>query len=263
MFRRIKINVFLLAIVALVSSVNSVCQVQSGFATPMFTLTAPSVVLAAQGAVVQDANLYNIATIPITVTSVNGFNSPVTLSVSGAPNSFYPTFTTGQVTPTANGTASTDLLLQAGPWAPITIYNLTITGSSGSITQQISISVTVNPAPFTMPFAHAAFITPGTTVGNSGLAAYPILYSLQSVNGWGGFVNLSTSGFPAGVTVGFFDQNHNPVNEVMLPPGGVVSFYVVLSASSNAPNADFTEASIIGTTNSGITETSPFWIGVD
>jgi hypothetical protein len=130
----------------------------------------------------------------VTVNPANGFNSPVSLSVSGLPSGATGTFTPN---PTS---ASSTLTVTTPASTPIGSYPLTITGTSGSLTHTAAATLAVEPA------------------GNFSLTASPASQSVaqgqgtsyaMTVNPSNGFnspVNLSVTGLPSGVT-GSFSPN--------------------------------------------------------
>src|SRR6185503_17445490 len=72
--------------------------------------------------------------------SLNGFNQPVTLSVSGLPSGVTAAFQPGTVTPT--GTAA--LQLTAAPTAATGTFTLTITASGGGHVHSTDSVLTLN-----------------------------------------------------------------------------------------------------------------------
>ena len=124
---------------------------------PSFTLSAttPSTRLCA-GA--------NFST-PIAIGQITGYNTPVNLSVSGA-----PTGATAGVAPTTvtpPGTATFSLSNTAG--TPAGAYTTTLTGVSGAITKTYDLGITVDTATPATP----TLVTPAT--GASNLPANPTL----------------------------------------------------------------------------------------
>ena len=83
----------------------------------------------------------------VTVTSINGFNQPVQLSVSGAPSGVTATVSPSQVTPPAGGTATSTLTVSVGTAATPGSYTLTVTGTSGALTHSTYISLQITAAP--------------------------------------------------------------------------------------------------------------------
>jgi hypothetical protein len=76
----------------------------------------------------------------VTITPSGGFNSPVSLSVSGLPSHVTGSFSPKSVT----GSGTSTLTISAGPSAPTGSNTLTITGTSGSLKSSISVVLIVN-----------------------------------------------------------------------------------------------------------------------
>ena len=130
------------------------------------------------------------STTAVYINDINGFNSPVTLSLSGLPSGvtaiLSPNPTTSyynQFTFTVNSTVA------AGQ------YPLTVTGISGSLTQTTTMTLTVAAPSFTLYEADA----PAIGLGSTGTGYVYV----QPQNGFNGNVSLSISGLPSGVTASF------------------------------------------------------------
>ena len=82
------------------------------------------------------------ATSTITVTSLKGFNSEVTLTVSPSLSGIKTKFSSNPVTPPANGSTTSKLTITTYSSAPKGTYSLTITGSTSS-TPQHKVTITV------------------------------------------------------------------------------------------------------------------------
>src|SRR5207344_2074605 len=93
---------------------------------------SPSSVVIAQGA---------SGTSSINITPQNGFNGNVSLSATGLPSGVTASFN-----PDSTAAAST-LTLTASSAAATGTVTVTITGTSGSLSNAITISLTVNAAP--------------------------------------------------------------------------------------------------------------------
>jgi subtilisin-like proprotein convertase family protein len=78
-----------------------------------------------------------------TVTSVNGFSSATTLSVSGLPSGASGSFGTNPVTPPAGGSASSTLTVTTAGTTPAGTYPLTITGTSGALSHNTGVTLVV------------------------------------------------------------------------------------------------------------------------
>jgi subtilase family serine protease len=81
----------------------------------------------------------------LTVTSVNGFNSAVSLSVNEFPSGVSATASANPVTPPANGSTTVTLTWSASRRAPTGTTTIELIGTSGSLTNEIPVTITVAP----------------------------------------------------------------------------------------------------------------------
>lgn len=81
-----------------------------------------------------------------TITSVNGFSSATTLSVSGLPSGGGGSFSPNPVTPPAGASAGSTLSVTTAASTPPGTYTLTITGTSGSLVHSTTVSLVVQAA---------------------------------------------------------------------------------------------------------------------
>jgi subtilase family serine protease len=81
----------------------------------------------------------------LTVTSVNGFNSAVDLSVSGFPSGVSATASANPVTPPANGSVNVTITWTATRRAPTGTTTIELIGTSGSLTNETPVTITVAP----------------------------------------------------------------------------------------------------------------------
>ncbi len=81
----------------------------------------------------------------LTVTSVNGFHSAVTLSVNEFPSGVSATASANPVTPPANGSVNVTVTWSATRRAPTGTTTIDLIGTSGSLTNQIPVTITVAP----------------------------------------------------------------------------------------------------------------------
>jgi len=150
--------------------------------SPTYTLSATSV------SIVQGSS----GSSTVTSTVEDGFDSAVTLSVSGLPTGVTYTFTPTSIT--GSGTSSLALTVPAA--TATGSYTVTVSGTGGSITQTTTFTLTVT-APVTAGFTISVSPTSGSLAqGQSG-------YAVVTVTATGGFdsaVTLSSSGEPTGVT---------------------------------------------------------------
>src|ERR1700674_4040833 len=125
------------------------------------------------------------------VTPLNGFSGSVSLSASGLPSGVTASFSTNPATTTST------LTLTASATATVGAFTVTVTGSSGSLTNQTKISLTVNPkGNYTLSASPSSLTITQGTKGTSKITVTP-------QNGFTSSVSLSASGLPNGVTASF------------------------------------------------------------
>jgi hypothetical protein len=130
-------------------------------------------------------------TVTLTVTDVSPFSGNVTCSVSGLPTGIIPVFGTNPISTTSL------LTLTAGSTAAPGTYTVTITCTSGTLVETITISVIVTAAPsFTI-----APSTPSLSIAPSSSGTDTVV--VTDLNGFTGSVTLAASELPTGVTAAF------------------------------------------------------------
>ncbi len=169
----------------------------------------------------------------ITVQSFNGFNSAVSLDVSGLSTDLMASFMPSPVTPPANGEQESTLTITAESDADVDSYALTITGTSSGVATQ-NVQVTISVSAFSEP-DFALYVQPTSLSiikNNSGTATIQVVL----VNGFEDSVELSTEGLPTGVT----SSIQHPV-VAPLPSGNVITKLTIqTSNSANVGNYTFT-----------------------
>jgi uncharacterized membrane protein len=167
----------------------------------------------------------------IIVTSLNGFESAVTLSVSGAPAGVTTAFSVNPVTPPADGTAISTLTIDVGTTVTPNTYSLTITGTSGDLSHTAVLSLTVTELPLEPDFEISAFPDSLTIIrGESDTSTITV----TSLHGFSSAVTLSVSGVPSGVTTSF------DVNPVTPPVDGTATSTLTVSVDVLAEPGDYT-----------------------
>jgi uncharacterized membrane protein len=162
-----------------------------------------------------------------------GFTGSVTLSVSGLPSGVTAVFAQNPVT------SSTQLTLKATSSAPAGLYNVTITGTSGSQTASTTLALGIYAQSFTL-WAN------GVNIGQSSSAAsYVYVYPQY---GFTGSVMLAASGLPSGVTASW---GTNPTTG---------STQITLTASSSASLGQYNV--VITGTSGTLTATTTMSVGV-
>jgi hypothetical protein len=138
----------------------------------------------------------------ITVTSLNGFSGSVALSISGLPAGATATFNPA----TIGGAGTSSLAVSTTAATPAGVYNMIVTGTSGSIVHTVGVQLIVNPAT-PGDFSLSTNVPNGITVkrsnnktGNITGTQASFTITVAPNNGFNGNVALSVSGFPSGVT---------------------------------------------------------------
>lgn len=124
----------------------------------------------------------------VTVTGVNGFNTPVVLTAVSSPSDSHVTFAFTPSTVTPTGTS--DFLVTIGALAPTALYNITITGTAGAISHTIQVNVAVAGAPqqewtdFTLDTnAQVIYVSNAGSDSNNGLSPATPKLTINGVNG--------------------------------------------------------------------------------
>jgi hypothetical protein len=149
--------------------------------------TSPSSATVSAGGSVNDS---------ISVSGLNGFSSPVTLACSGLPSGASCTFNPASVSPNSNPATST-LTISAASGTAANTYNVTITGTSGSLSHNASVSLTVATAvEFSISVTSPVTVAAGSSVATT--------VSITPANGFNAAVSLACSaGLPAGAACSF------------------------------------------------------------
>ena len=144
----------------------------------------------------------------VTVSSLNGFNSAVTLATAGAcgsggSNGISCNLGTTSLTPPANGSTNTTLVIDIGTATTPGSYSITVNGASGPLNHSTTLTVVVSapPADFTISASPSSI-----TVNRGSSGRYTV--SLGAVN-TSSSVTLSVSGLPPRTSASF---SPNPVN---------------------------------------------------
>jgi hypothetical protein len=150
----------------------------------------------------------------ITVTPSHGFTGDVTLGVTGLPAGATGSFSPNPVT---GGSGSSTLSVSTLASTPPGTYTLTITGTSGSQSHPIMVTLNVTSPDFSVS------VSPGSqTVTAGGSTTYTA--AVTGVSGFSGTVSVNASGLPAGVTV--------TGCSVTLPPNGSCTLNVTTSTTT-------------------------------
>ncbi len=162
------------------------------------------------------------ATSGVTLSSINGFNGTVSLTLNVAPVGISASISPASVTLTAGGSGASTLSvsLNGGPFGT---YQVTVTGTSGGLTHStvVFVNVTASPCFGMTAIPNDIFFLAGQTVTST--------ITVTSLGGFTGTIVLSATS-PAGLTTS-------------LNPTSVVSFgtsTLTISSTSSTPPGNYT-----------------------
>ena len=157
--------------------------------TPDFSLAAsPAALSLTQG---------NSAATAISTSVNGGFNSAISLSVSGLPTGVTASFNPASIT--APGSGNSTLTFSSSTTATTGTSNVTVTASGGGTTHTTTVALSVNPV--TAPDFTVTASPPALSVTHGSSGSTTISTSVS--NGFSSAVSLSAAGLPTGVTASF------------------------------------------------------------
>jgi pseudomonalisin len=185
-----------------------------------------------------------------TISIAGGYNSAVTLAVSGAPAGITATLASASLL--APGSGSSLLTIAIGATAIPGSATITVTATGGSLTSTGIVQLTIVPA-FTLA-------TNLTTVSVQQGASLPLTLTSAIASGFSGAVVLTArssegTALPTGVTVGFAPST-------IAAPGSGTSTLAIAAANSAAPGVysimvTGTSGSVTNKASFAVTVTSP------
>jgi subtilase family serine protease len=152
---------------------------------PGFGLTASSPAVS----VVQGGS----GTSVITSTVLNGFDSGISLSATGQPAGVTVTFSPPSIT----GAGTSIMTIAVSPSTVIGTYSIKVMGTSGSITEIVTVSLMVAK----MPPNYIISAPTSISIDRGGSGTFTITTAVSG--GFDAGILLSATGYPIGVTVGF------------------------------------------------------------
>jgi len=179
-------------------------------------------------------------TYSVTVNPINGYSGTVNLSVSGG----CPTGATCAISPASEGPPynAATLTVTTGSGTPGGNYNITISGTDGTLTHTTSVGLAVTAPDFTISGGNST-----QSIPRGGSVNYSI--SLKSLNTFAGSVTLSVTGLPAKST-----GTISP-NPVTLTSGGTATSSLAVKTTKKSPVGKFV-ITITGTSGAVIHTTT-------
>jgi plastocyanin len=163
-----------------------------------------------------------------TITSINTFNSPVTLSTTGLPAGVTATFNPNPATPPSNSNINSGLTLDVAANVAPGSYPFKVTATNADLVHMFDMTLnvqlptpdfTLNCVPSSLTIDHGASDTSDCTIGSV------VDYSTP--------VNLSCLSLPAGVTCSF---NPNPVTP---PANGTIDSTLTVAVDNTVPSGSY------------------------
>ena len=207
------------------------------------------------------------STSTITVSSVNGFASGVTLScvITPVQKVSPPTCAFDQTPITPGGTPATaTLTVSTSGSTPAGTYSVTVTGSSGPLTHTTSESLTVQ-ANNTPDFSISASAFSPTTVSAGATADTHVTTS--SLNGFSSAISLSCSGQPTGVNCSFNPNSltGSGTSTLAIATSGATSpgtYSITITGQSGGGNRLLTHSTTVNLTVTNPVGGASFTLGV-
>jgi YD repeat-containing protein len=169
-----------------------------------------------------NSSLGGSATTTCTVSSLNGFSSPVALSCGDTLSGMGCSFNPSTITPPANGAVNSTLTVNVSSSVPSGTYAFQAIGSGGGYNRSFTLRLGVTD------FAVAC--SPSSLTAIAGGNAITTC-TVASLNGFNSAVSLSCPNAPAGVTCSF-----NPAT-VTPPASGAANSTLTISVATSAPVA--------------------------
>jgi subtilase family serine protease len=177
-------------------------------------------------------------TATVTISAINGFNDQVNLTASAA-GGLTATLNPTQVT----GTGTSTLTITVPQGTPSDVYQVTVTGMSGSAIHSTTVGVQVTTADFSLSVKPTSLTIKQGSTGTATVTVNPI-------NGYTGEIAL-TADSPSGMTFNFDSGS----------VAAGTSAQMTINVSADAARATYT-ITITGTDNAGLTHSTAIRVKV-
>lgn len=172
----------------------------------------------------------------VTITPSNGYSGLVTLSVSGVPGGTTASFSSSTIAASGSST----LTVYTSTSTPVGTYNLTITGSDGTLTHSVGVSLSVSgPGDFSVAMSPTS-----QSVSRNSTATFVV--TVAPINGFVGVVSLSVR-FSGGNLSGSFSPSSitaSGTSTLSVTTGGKASTYTVYVTGTSGGISHTTSATL-------------------
>lgn len=159
----------------------------------------------------------------VTVKSMNGFELPVNLTVSGLPSGSTFTLSSNPVTPPENGTVTSTLTVKTQPTTPGGTFTLTVTGDYKGLKHSASATLIITAATDFIIEASPTSLT--VLPGSYGTTTVTV----TSTNNFDAMVVLTMSSLPSGVQPTFNPAQNSP------PKNGSFTSILIVTVGLSTP----------------------------
>ena len=167
-------------------------------------------------------NIGSSKTVEVTITSVQEFQSPVTITSSGAVEGITVQITPSSVVPQPNTPATANVMISVASSVTPDTYTITILAQSGILSKTQVVTIDVPLSDFTIN------ITPSSnTISQDESTTYTL--TITSVGGFNGAVQLSATNLLEGMIADFSPQT------VYLVSGDIETSILTINATRNTP----------------------------
>ncbi len=182
---------------------------------PSFTISAsPASLTITQG---------NQGSTTIVTTGLNGFNSAISLSATGAPSNTSVSFSPNPIP--APGSGRSTMSIVVGSNTPTGTYPITVTGNGGGTQQSTTVSLTVTSSGGSLA---VSVVPPVLNVPQANQITGEVITAISG--GFNGAVTLTSSGAPLNTTISFAPAT------IPAPGAGITTMTIVVG-STTAPGS--------------------------
>jgi uncharacterized membrane protein len=205
------------------------------------TVTAPASFTLASSANSVSASAGGTAQLTLTTTAVNGFSSPISLTIAGIPTGVTAAFSSSTLT---GGSGASTLTLTASSAAKASSSTITVTATSGTLTKTASFTLAVTAQPLCGLLAN-----PMSVSVTAGKTASAVVSCAVTQGTFTSPLSLGISGAPSGMTTTLASS---------LTPNSTTTLGIATTVSTNAGHYGLPVTATLGS----YTQTFTVWVTV-